>query len=65
MQKGVCYLVVFIKKMGSRQQAVKVFFAVCEDTILDDISKEVFSFKRTSRVFQIKISAKGHFIYIF
>jgi hypothetical protein len=28
-------LVVFIKKMGSRQTAVKAFFAVCGDIMLD------------------------------
>jgi hypothetical protein len=40
-------LVVFIKKkMGSRQTAVKVFFAVCNDTMLE-VSK-VFILKRTT-----------------
>ena len=50
-------MVVFIKeKMGSRRTAIKVFFALCDDTILD-VGK-VFSFKRSSRVFSVK--AFGH-----
>jgi hypothetical protein len=61
LQKGVSYLVVFIKKMGSRQTVVEVFFAVCDDTMLDDGK---VSIKRTSRVFPgIKILGKGQSIY--
>jgi hypothetical protein len=35
LQKEVSYLLPLIKEVGSRQKAVKAFFAVCDGTMLD------------------------------